>query len=169
MKTIKQAAPTSKTGLVLISIAILLGCKHPVTKVTNLSIEGDFVVTAASIFLTDAVAEKEVLFNTCVSRKFIIKANKLYADTTCVFEGVKDITIVDSFQTTVDSFPVKNSTSFAYFVDGDIESHRRIWVYRASQVFSDGTRDSLFIVKKTMDTIILAQDPYFIKLVRVKQ
>ena len=164
MKIFKQTSPNSRTGLVFISIALLLGCKHPVTK---FSIEGDFVVTSTSIFLTAAEEEKEDLFKTCVSRKFSIRANKLYADTACMFEGVREITITDSFQTTVDSFPVMNSTKFRYFVDDDIDSHRRIWVYKATQVFGDGARDSLFIVKKTIDTIILAKDPFFLKLVRV--
>lgn len=97
----------------------------------------------------------------------MIRANKLYVDTSCLFDGVKDITIVDSFQTTVDSFRVMNPEKFSYFIDDSIGSHRRIWVYKANQVFLNGTRDSLFIVKKTIDTIILAQDPYFLKLVRV--
>jgi len=164
MKFSQQAVLNSRIGLVFVAVGLLPGCKEQ--GVTKLSIEGNYVVISTAIFLTDGETEKEDLFNTCISKKFIIQADKLYADTACMFEGVKEITIVDSFQTTVDSFPVMNTTKFSYFIDDRVDSHDSIWVFKAREIFSDRTEDSLYLVKKSIDTIILVRDPFFLKMVR---
>lgn len=158
-------AQTGRTKLVVIFIALLVGCNHRVNKV---SIEGDFVAISTAVFLTDGEEEKADQFNKCVSGKYSIQANKLYADSACIlFDSVKDITITDSFQTTVDLLPVRHSTKLSYFIDYRVDSHDSIWVFKAQEVFLNGTSNSLFIVKKTIDTLILARDPFFLKLVKV--
>lgn len=143
-----------------------MACEHPVNK---LSIEGDFVVTNSSIFLTNVHEEKVSLYETCISRKFSIKSNKLYSDTACsIFDQVKDIQIVDSFYTTIDKFPIRNSLLFSYFVDGVEDSKKDIQVFKANELFFYKGKDSMYIVKKTNDTIYVVQDPSIIQMVRVK-
>ena len=56
-------AQIGRTKLVVIFIALLVGCNHRVNKV---SIEGDFVAISTAVFLTDGEEEKADQFNKCV-------------------------------------------------------------------------------------------------------
>jgi hypothetical protein len=154
----------NKPRLLLIVVVLVFGCGEQVKRI---SIEGDFVVTNSSIFLTDGRDAKEELFKDCISKTMKIKNKKLNMDTTCgLFDEVKDVTITDSFITTIDKFPILNPTSFSFFIDHSDSSRKEIIVFKAREVFFHGGKDSMYVVKKSADTIFIVQEPYILELVR---
>ena len=105
--------------ILFVFAAMFSACKNNSTK---WAIEGDYTVSKTSLFIKNFDAGEEGLFATCGLKQVSILSHKLYLDSTCEFlSDVKDITIVDSFETTVDQFPIMDRKSFAQFVDGDRE------------------------------------------------
>lgn len=157
---------SNKIVVPFIFLLFLCGCNsHP----PALSIEGDYVITNSAIFLTSMRAEKEDLFTSCVSKKVTIRGNKLFADTTCgLFDQVNTIIITDSFTTTANKFPIQNPDRFSYFMEDSTGSHSQLLVFKAHSTFSYGKNDSLYIVKKSADTILVVQDPFVVMLSRNK-
>lgn len=154
----------NRIGLLFVLVALLTGCK---TNSTKWAIEGDYTVTRTSIFIKNFREGEESLYGTCGLKKISIQAHKVQIDKTCEFlSDVNDITIVDSFETTVDKFLILDRESFAHFVDGD--SRRNILVFKARDTFNDGVNDSMYIVKKTVDTVILVHDPIVLEIVRTQ-
>lgn len=160
----RKVEQRNKAKLLLIVVVLLFGCRE---QVKNVSIEGDFIITNSSIFLTDGRDAKDELFKACISKMVKIKNKKLYVDTTCgLFDEVKDVTITDSFITTIDNFPILNPVSFSIFIDHSDSSKRDIVVFKAREVFFHGGKDSIYIVKKSADTIFIVQEPNILEMVR---
>jgi hypothetical protein len=145
--------------------AILSSCKDS----SKWAIEGDYTVSNTSIFIKNFEAGQESLFGTCGLKKVSIQSHKLYLDSTCEFlNDVKDITIIDSFETTIDKFPIMDRQLFAQFVDGDSESRREVLVFKAREIWKDNVRDSMYIVKKSADSVILVHAPIVLEIVRTR-
>ena len=155
----------NRIALLFVAAGFLTGCKDS----TKWAIDGDYTVSTASIFIKNFKEGEVSLYGTCGLKKVSILSHKLFLDSTCEFlSDVKDITIVDSFETTVDQFPIMDRKSFALFVDGDSDSHRAILVFKAREIWKDNVSDSMYIVKKNADSVVLVHDPIVLEIVKTK-